>query len=242
MASALLQGSSFLAGSRAPLQSRNSLAGRALAAPCNGCRVQAKAGKWLPGATTPGYLEEAPGSFGFDPLGLAKNPSNLQRFQESELIHSRWAMAGVAGALAVELLGLGDWYSAPLWVFDPNGKPTWLGIEIPLDIGAIAGIEFILIAAAEIFRNGESDPEKKKYPGGAFDPLGLSKNSAILEENKLKELKNGRLAMLAFIGFVAQQAVTKQSPLQALGTHLADPWRNNFATNGVSLPLPKSWL
>ena len=78
--------------------------------------------------------------------------------------------------------------------------------------------------------------------GGAFDPLGLSKNSAVLEENKLKELKNGRLAMLAFIGFVSQQAVTKQSPLQALGTHLADPWKNNFATNGVSLPLPKSWL
>lgn len=48
--------------------------------------------------------------------------------------------------------------------------------------------------------------------------------------------------MLAFIGFVAQQAVIKQSPLQALGTHLADPWKNNFATNGVSLPLPKSWL
>ena len=52
-----------------------------------------------------------------------------------------------------------------LQVFDPNGKPTWLGIEIPLDIGAITGIEFVLIAAAEIFRNGESDPEKKKYPG-----------------------------------------------------------------------------
>lgn len=144
MASLLLQGSSFLAGSRAPLQARKALAGRALAAPCNGCRVQAKAGKWLPGATTPGYLEDAPGcagsafnslgrffaphdrprsdpsdgcrSFGFDPLGLAKNPSNLQRFQESELIHSRWAMAGVAGALAVEILGLGDWYTAPLWV------------------------------------------------------------------------------------------------------------------------------
>ncbi len=50
-------------------------------------------------------------------------------------------------------------------VFDPNGKPTWLGIEIPLDLGALIGIEFVLIAAAEIFRNGESDPEKKKYPG-----------------------------------------------------------------------------
>jgi hypothetical protein len=28
----------------------------------------------------------------------------------------RWAMLGTAGALAVELLGYGNWYDAPLWV------------------------------------------------------------------------------------------------------------------------------
>ncbi len=56
------------------------------------------------------------GNFGFDPLGLAKEPSSLARFRESELIHCRWAMLGVAGCLAVELLGYGNWYDAPLWV------------------------------------------------------------------------------------------------------------------------------
>ncbi len=29
-----------------------------------------------------------------------------------------------------------------------------------------------------------------------------------LEVNKLKEIKNGRLAMIAFVGFVAQHAAT----------------------------------
>lgn len=31
-------------------------------------------------------------------------------------MNGRWAMLGAAGALAPELLGQGDWYSAPLWV------------------------------------------------------------------------------------------------------------------------------
>lgn len=58
----------------------------------------------------------SPSNYGFDPLGLAKDPASLARFQEAEVIHSRWAMLGVAGALAVELLGFGNWYDAPLWV------------------------------------------------------------------------------------------------------------------------------
>ena len=48
-------------------------------------------------------------------------------------------------------------------------------------------------------------------PGGAFDPLGWSKGN--LEELKVKELKNGRLAMVAFLGFVAQYGATGMARL-----------------------------
>ena len=48
--------------------------------------------------------------------GLGSVPANLERFRESELIHCRWAMAGAAGVIAVELLGQGNWFDAPLWV------------------------------------------------------------------------------------------------------------------------------
>ena len=58
-------------------------------------------------------------SYGFDPLGLAAPADLRSRFQEAELIHSRWAMAGVAGALAVELAGQGNWITAQTWVCMP---------------------------------------------------------------------------------------------------------------------------
>jgi hypothetical protein len=48
------------------------------------------------------------------------------------------------------------------------------------------------------------------YPGGKlFDPIGFSRGDAArLEEYKVKEVKNGRLAMLALVGFVAQYKAT----------------------------------
>jgi light-harvesting complex I chlorophyll a/b binding protein 4 len=44
--------------------------------------------------------------------------------------------------------------------------------------------------------------EQQGYPGGIFDPLGFSKGN--LKELQTKEVKNGRLAMVAFMGFVLQ--------------------------------------
>lgn len=52
-----------------------------------------------------------------------------------------------------------------------------------------------------------------------------------LDELKTKEVKNGRLAMIACLGFAAQHAATGASPLAALGAHLANPFTANFATN-----------
>merc|ERR1712224_1042942 len=193
--------------------------------------IQPKAllGYWLPGSSTPSYLDDISGSYGFDPLGLGSNPTNLFRFQEAELIHCRWAMLGVAGALAVEALGIGNWYDAPL-----AAKQTYFGVEVPLDLNTLVGIEFITMAAVEARRFDNNDPQKKLYPG--FDFAGLAKDPKTFESMKVKEIKNGRLAMLSFIGFVAQHAATGKTPLANLADHLADPFHCNVSSNGVSIP------
>merc|ERR1712187_934997 len=122
---------------------------------CRG-KTSTKLGNWLPGSVIPPYLEELTGSYGFDPLGLGKSPANLVRFQEAEIIHSRWAMLGVAGALAVEIGGFGNWYDTPL-----AERQTYFGVNIPLSINTLVGIEFVVMAAVESRRFDETEPSKK---------------------------------------------------------------------------------
>ena len=96
-----------------------------------------------------------------------------------------------------------------------------------------AALEDLVMGAAEAFRAGGGPVppfEGSMYPGGNFDPLGLGDDPDTLAELKVKEIKNGRLAMFACLGCFIQAIYTGEGPMANLAAHQANPWTvNGFA-------------
>ncbi|MEW5306699.1 MAG: hypothetical protein WDW36_009146 [Sanguina aurantia] len=209
---------------------------------------------WLPGSVIPAHLDgKLAGDYGFDPLNLGTNPETLRWYQQAELVHARTAMIGVAGILIPGVLTKAGVLSVPEWY--NAGQISIDNSFAPFD--ALVAVQIILTGFVETkrlmdFRKPMSQGEPgtffgmesalagsgvNGYPGGVFDPMGMSRESPEkLNDLKLKEIKNGRLAMLAFLGFAAQYQATGTGPIDNLLAHVADPWHTTFVENGVSVP------
>lgn len=214
---------------------------------------------WFASSQSLSYLDGSlPGDYGFDPLGLS-DPEGTGGFIEprwlayGEIINGRFAMLGAAGAIAPEILGKAGLIPAETalpWfqtgVIPPAGTYTYWADNYTLFV-----LEMALMGFAEHRRlqdwynpgsmgkqyflgleEGLAGSGNPAYPGGPFfNPLGFGKDEKSLKELKLKEVKNGRLAMLAILGYFIQGLVTGVGPYQNLLDHLADPVNNNVLTS-----------
>ena len=186
-------------------------------------RVQAAADRtlWLPGTKAPAHLDgKMAGDFGFDPLGLGSDPERLKWYAEAERMNGRWAMAACAGILFTDLLGKGKWFEA-------GAGEYWMPNN------ALIALEALIMGFLELKRyQGWKDSGVSGFINAfPFDPAGMaSKDMAV------KEVKNGRLAMVGFIGFAVAALVTREGPIEALSTHLSNPFENNVIGMVAKLP------
>merc|ERR1712071_742054 len=166
-------------------------------------------------ASLDGYTGALPPVGVFDPLGLAEKATDatLARYREAELAHGRVAMLATIGFLG------GEKVEGSSFLFDSqiSGPAITHISQVPTAFWLIL---LVSIGAAEQFRAVAAFVDPKDVPIGqqglmradhfpgdiGFDPLGLKPEDP--EEFELvvtKELQNGRLAMLAAAGFMAQE-------------------------------------
>ena len=199
-------------------------------------------------------------------MGLASTPKALAWMRQAEIVHCRWAMLGVAGILGQEIIHPEQWWYTSGLPENLPDLPTGGG---KLNLGGVLAWEFLLMHFVEvrrwqdiknhgsvnddpIFKNNSVPNLEPGYPGGIFDPLGFSKGN--FKEAQTKEIKNGRLAMIAFAGFTLQAQATGKGPLDNLADHLANPFGANWTQNigvchvpstinvdGLTIPLTCLW-
>ena len=138
--------------------------------------------------------------------------ANLLFMREAEIKHCRLAMLAVVGWPLAELLDkpIADAVGLPTLLTTSGASPSVLNGGLDrvdefywVAVVALAGI--VELESAKV----QEEKGKAYVPGDCnFDPVGLFPKSADKQkEMQTKEIKNGCLAMMALLGFVAQEAL-----------------------------------
>jgi len=192
--------------------------------------VRAAEEKVFAGGLIGGESAFAGQDFNFDPLGLSvKCEKYLPWFREAELKHGRIAMLAFLGLVVPEFAripGPEQCYSAKTVVEAHNacaGDPYFPFVLDATDfynkdghqLGPLFQV-FAFCGLVEMLTTFAKTANVSNKPGLTLENAGdyrlgvnfLPSEEAKVKEMKLKELKNGRLAMLAFGGAITQATLT----------------------------------
>lgn len=201
--------------------------------------------KIFPDLEPPSHLRgEFPGDYGWDWAGLCSDPERFAFLRGAEIMNGRWALLGALGCLLPEFLvrnngakifGDGVWFKTNAAALtDEGANILGFGFGFGNNLPFLFVSTILVIGAVEVWRyngsgGGFEGPYDTLYPG--WDPLGVTEDPDTFAELKVKEVKNARLAMISFLGFLVQGLVTGKGPLENLADHLADPQHNNAVVN-----------
>lgn len=144
----------------------------------------------------------------FDPLGLAKDEASLYRSRLIELKHGRVAMLACLGTLVQ------SFYHLPDEVF-ANPRPLAALAQVFNDRPVAFWQIFLTLGAIEL-TIGKQDTANRAPGDVGFGAAFIPDDADDFAALQLKELKNGRLAMLAIIGQFVQEKLTGQGPIEQL--------------------------
>jgi len=151
----------------------------------------------------------------WDPLGFTElykvsgNNPDVAWLREAELKHGRMSMMAIVGIMFQEA-GLHDPYWAPAgvpWYDAPTAAPPLASYGLLVFMGLVEGSNS---AGMMDLWNGQTDTRE---PGDyGWGKSFLSTDPVAADKMRLKELKNGRLAMLAFAGVAFNHLVPGALP------------------------------
>ena len=176
--------------------------------PASSTALNAEMSKALPFVKAPANTAGYVGDVGFDPLGFSEY-FDMKWLREAEIKHGRSSMLATLGFVAQEYITLPGYTH----VDDSNLAPQVVGASAMLQIVMWMGVlEFWTNKGNVTMETMFSDPDR--VPGDlGFDPMGFAvgKTQEEKDEMALKELKNGRLAMLAIGGMIHHNWVTGEA-------------------------------
>ncbi|CAE8738689.1 unnamed protein product [Polarella glacialis] len=153
------------------------------------------------------------GSVPWDPLGFSKlfdrnfdfnevmTYPHVQYLREAELKHGRLAMLAFVGILVQSVTHIPGYPSETNWLNALNAAYA----DKNASLGVVQISIFAMIVEGKFYPHDGWCGQMDREPGDlGFDPLGFTKKPGFdMKSAQMKELKNGRLAMIAFAAFLA---------------------------------------